>query len=316
MAKIAKLLNDPRAFFLDAHSSAVRVSGLWLLDRFPIAAKALGFVGAPVDSMLRSHHAFVAVIGLGVDRCLGAFRLRHIRSCGEPAISVIMPAYNVAGYIGRAIESVCNQTYQNWELVIIDDASTDNTRDVVAQWMQRDTRIRLLSLERNAGPGGARNIGIRVASGKFITFQDADDASFIRRLEVQLYGLVSGRNKRLSTCRYCRVDKSMNPVAFNGAIFRKSITSMMFPRALVSSVGYFGDERLGEDSDYFRRLQRCVGSSGEVFSRRVMYFAMTREESLFIRGVRAKLSYLADGRCVVTYGTCSGQCDEAGAGLK
>jgi len=301
MAKIAKLLNDPRAFFLDARSSAVRVSGLWLLDRFPSVTQVLAFVGAPLDHMTRSRHTFVSACGLGVDRVFGLMRQRYLVSHGHPIISVIMPAYNAAGHIGAAIESIRNQSYDNWELVVVDDASTDDTVDVVGRWVQRDDRIRLLTLKKNAGPGVARNAGIEAASGAFIAFQDADDISHFRRLEIQLTALLRHSDKVISTCRYCRVDRSMEAVAFNGKIYRKSLISMMIRRMVIDRVGGFPRGFLGEDSEYFSRIKQYFGSDCEIHSNRVMYFASVRPDSLFMRGVNATIRRSPQGHDEVVY---------------
>jgi glycosyltransferase involved in cell wall biosynthesis len=89
-------------------------------------------------------------------------------------ISVIMPAYNVEKYIGATIESVLNQTYQNWELIIINDGSTDDTADVAKKMAEKEPRIKLYSQE-NGGVSRARNKGLTLAQGDYIAFLDADD---------------------------------------------------------------------------------------------------------------------------------------------
>ena len=73
----------------------------------------------------------------------------------EPLVSIMMPAYNAGKYIGRAIESVLAQTYENWELIIVDDCSTDNTYEIAASY--KDPRIRILRHEQNMGVGPSRN---------------------------------------------------------------------------------------------------------------------------------------------------------------
>jgi len=91
-------------------------------------------------------------------------------------ISVVMPAYNVSKYIQAAIESVINQTYKEWELIIVDDCSSDNTVELVREYQKRDNRIRLFSMERNSGGGFLpRCDGIKKTSGYFITSIDSDD---------------------------------------------------------------------------------------------------------------------------------------------
>ena len=89
-------------------------------------------------------------------------------------ISVIMPAYNVEKYIVRSIESVLEQTYGDFELIVVNDGSSDRTRELVLECMQKDARIRFLE-EDNSGVSVARNYGIDEAKGEYITFLDADD---------------------------------------------------------------------------------------------------------------------------------------------
>ena len=89
-------------------------------------------------------------------------------------ISVIIPAYNSEKYIGKSIESVQTQLFQNWELIVVDDGSKDNTFNVAESYANRDNRIRVIHQE-NAGPGIARNTGIAAANGDYIVFIDSDD---------------------------------------------------------------------------------------------------------------------------------------------
>ena len=92
----------------------------------------------------------------------------------EKLVSVIMPAFNVDQYIAEAVESVQKQSYQDWELIIIDDGSTDNTRAVAEKFSSVDARIRCISTE-NMGVSAARNIAVAQAKGMYISFLDADD---------------------------------------------------------------------------------------------------------------------------------------------
>lgn len=99
-------------------------------------------------------------------------------------VSIITPAHNSEKYIKQTIESVLNQTYQNWELIIIDDYSSDNTVEIAKQY--QDYRIKIISLKINVGAAEARNIGLRMAKGKYIAFLDSDDLWKKDKLEKQL----------------------------------------------------------------------------------------------------------------------------------
>lgn len=97
-------------------------------------------------------------------------------------VSVIIPAFNVAGCIGRAIDSVLAQTHRNLEVIVVDDASTDETAAYVRQRATRDARIRLLQNTVNSGPSVARNVGLTAANGEWVAVLDADDACAPERL--------------------------------------------------------------------------------------------------------------------------------------
>ncbi|GAB6066988.1 hypothetical protein JCM13664_03060 [Methylothermus subterraneus] len=92
----------------------------------------------------------------------------------DPQISVIMPCHNAAAYVAEAIGSVRTQTFQDWELIVVDDGSSDASAEIVTRLAQEDGRIRLLRQE-NQGPYPARNLGLRHARGEYVAFLDADD---------------------------------------------------------------------------------------------------------------------------------------------
>lgn len=101
----------------------------------------------------------------------------------QSKISVIMPAYNVEKYIGNSIKSVLQQTYNNFELIIINDGSTDGTESIIAEYQSKDDRIIYIK-QQNQGVSIARNTGIKHANGEFIAFLDADDLYHKQALEV------------------------------------------------------------------------------------------------------------------------------------
>jgi glycosyltransferase involved in cell wall biosynthesis len=100
----------------------------------------------------------------------------------QPLVSVILPTYNRANTISRAIDSVLNQTYSNLELIVIDDGSTDNTGDIMNEYLKEDPRISYVKQE-HLGANYARNYGIKLAKGQYIAFQDSDDEWFNHKLE-------------------------------------------------------------------------------------------------------------------------------------
>lgn len=100
----------------------------------------------------------------------------------QALVSVIIPTYNREKVLSKSIESVLKQTYENWELIIVDDRSTDNTKELVSSFMRQDERIKYIVNDRKKGPSGARNCGMLHATGKYIAFLDSDDEWFAHHL--------------------------------------------------------------------------------------------------------------------------------------
>ena len=113
-------------------------------------------------------------------------------------ISVIIPTYNRGNIIENSITSILNQTYKNWEVLIIDDGSTDNTKEVIDKF--EDKRIKYIKIKKNLGSPNARNIGIGKATGKFISFQDSDDIFYPNKLELQLNNMINQKS-HLDFCK-------------------------------------------------------------------------------------------------------------------
>lgn len=105
----------------------------------------------------------------------------------EDLVSIVMPSHNSSGYIGQSIESVKKQTYQNWELLIVDDVSDDDTLEIVKGYMANDQRIKLFPMKERGGASIARNFAIRKAEGKYIAFLDSDDLWDENKLTKQVY---------------------------------------------------------------------------------------------------------------------------------
>ena len=115
----------------------------------------------------------------------------------DPKVSVVIPSYNSAHCVDEAIQSVIDQTYSNWEVVVVDDGSADDTEDVVRRF-RADLRIRYVRQE-NRGLPGARNAGARVAQGEYLAFLDADDLLDTRALELMV-GAAMSHNAQWCMC--------------------------------------------------------------------------------------------------------------------
>ena len=122
------------------------------------------------------------------------------------AVSIVTPMYNSERFISEAVLSVLAQTYSDWEMIIVDDKSSDRSADVVVEFARRDSRIRLLCQEKNLGPAAARNRGIAEAQGRHIAFLDSDDRWLPEKLERQL-AFMRENDAALSYTAYYRIDE-------------------------------------------------------------------------------------------------------------
>lgn len=126
-----------------------------------------------------------------------------------PLISIIIPVYNVAPFLGRCIESVQSQTYRNIDILLIDDGSTDCSGDICEEYAKKDLRIRVIHKE-NGGLSDARNIGIKSALGDYITFIDSDD--YVCKIYIQrLAGILFENDADIVMCGYLQGTKKCFP---------------------------------------------------------------------------------------------------------
>jgi teichuronic acid biosynthesis glycosyltransferase TuaG len=106
-------------------------------------------------------------------------------------VSIITPSYNSARFINECVSSVLGQTYTNWELIIVDDASDDNSRELISNIAARDNRIKFVFLTVNIGVAGARNIALEKSKGRYIAFLDSDDVWKKEKLTMQIHFMQS-----------------------------------------------------------------------------------------------------------------------------
>ncbi len=125
-------------------------------------------------------------------------------------VSIIMPSYDAAAYIGWSIQSVLSQTYANWELIIVDDCSTDNTDEIVKPFLT-DNRIKYFKNEQNSGAAVTRNRALRKAKGTWIAFLDSDDLWHPQKLEKQLAFMMDNRYDFTYT-NYQEIDEQNTPL--------------------------------------------------------------------------------------------------------
>ena len=200
-------------------------------------------------------------------------RRGEVEELRKPLVSVIMPVYNEEGSIRKAIKTVIDQTYKKFELIVVDDGSTDRTPDIVKALQEVDERIIYLRNEENRGTTYSLNRGLRRASGEYIARIDGDDWYHPRKLELQVKFLEGHREYGIVGTFYILVDESgravkvqlpvthseiMKRMAYRNAFAHSSI---MVRKSVLDMVGYY-DERYeyAQDYDlYFRILEVSKG---------------------------------------------------------
>ena len=129
----------------------------------------------------------------------------------QPLVSVIMPCYNMENFIAHTIESVQRQTYPHWELLIVDDASTDQTAEIVKSYQNQDDRIQFIIKSQHSGIADTRNQCIQMAQGRYLAFLDSDDLWHPEKLERQLQ-FMTQRNIGFSYSSYDCIDETGKPL--------------------------------------------------------------------------------------------------------
>ena len=193
---------------------------------------------------------------------------RFDHSPALPTVSVVMPVYNALPHLDEAIESILGQTFRNFEFVILDDCSTDGSRERAADWAARDSRIRLLKSGENLGPVGSSNVVARAAGAGLVARMDADDVSEPSRLAEQvrvlqqyqgiglvgtLCDLIDAAGRRLRGPETWRLARQSVSVPFaHGTI--------MYRRELFDRVGSYREAcRYWEDQDLVVRMAAVAG---------------------------------------------------------
>ena len=174
-----------------------------------------------------------------------------------PLISVIMSSFNSSETIGYAINSIISQTYGNWELIVVDDCSTDDTANVVEGF--RDRRIRMIRNGENAGPYVSRNNALKIAKGSFIAIQDADDSAHPMRLSFQM-SILEKTDCVASTTGHVRIDRNNRlRVENEGRILGNAPVTLLCRRSVFDRIGVFKSVRTRGDIEFNGRVKAIYG---------------------------------------------------------
>ena len=195
-----------------------------------------------------------------------------------PRVSVVMPVYNVQAYILAAVDSVLAQTFMNFELIIIDDASPDDSIECIRHRIECDSRIRLIS-QTNRGLAGARNTGIRLARGEFVAFLDSDDLWHPDKLRrhVEFMQLNPNVGVSFSTSQFINeggrvLSKIQRPVVKSSysardVFCRNPIGNGSAPvirRGVLQQLAFQGRDKFGQEQDYWQFFNESLSQSEDI----------------------------------------------------
>lgn len=234
----------------------------------------------------------------------------------ESLVTIIVPAYNSAQTIPTALRSILGQTWKNIECIVVDDCSTDDTRATVQQFVDRDPRVRLLTLERNSGPYVARNAALDVARGDCITCHDADDWSHPQKIERQVRKLLASKGAMATLSTQARATSELEFVRRGrpAEIAFENISSLMFRREALSALGYWDSVRFSADGEFIRRLKKTFGSKSVVQMGEVLSFQRSSNTSLTADPAFGYSGYLTGAR--QSYFNTSSDYHKAGKSLR
>lgn len=197
----------------------------------------------------------------------------------EPLISVVMTAYNTGAYVEAAVRSILNQTWSKLEVIVVDDCSTDDTREVLRALAAQDDRLKTFCFGVNRGTYWSKNYGITRAAGEVVTFMDSDDISTPTRIAEQ-FKLLNQRGVAVTTCNHIRRNSAGETIAINGEVERVAYISQMVKRAVFREIGYFDTVRTSADDEFLRRIRRTYGREAERNVKKPLYIALLRDGSL------------------------------------
>jgi glycosyltransferase involved in cell wall biosynthesis len=266
-----------------------------------------------------------------------------------PCVSVIIPAFNCGSLIVYSLESLVNQVYRNWECIVVDDGSSDNTEGVVQSYVKRDKRI-VYVYQKNGGPSKARNAGLSRARGEYIQFLDADDLIESRKLQCHVQYLENNPEMDIvyGAARYFRTDRPnerrysmmdidapwMPEISGSGEEVLQSlvkanimvVSAPLLRRRIIDQVGLF-DEKLSvlEDWDYWircsikgARFQYSdeVGALSLIRCRSNSLSRNSLKARKYVIRLRQKLGKILQNDALIEYNRLSGLIDVRGFGVE
>jgi tetratricopeptide (TPR) repeat protein len=201
-------------------------------------------------------------------------------------VTVVMTTFNAAETVGKALDSILAQTCANLEIIVVDDVSSDGTQAILQAYADRESRVRWLQNPSNTGTYVAKNRGIEIARGRFVTFHDSDDWMHPRRIERHLDAMTPDR--ACSTSDWLRMDADGRTVVRRGGPYTHiNPASTFLPRQVFERLGPFDQVRTGADAELLSRVRLALGQKSVTHIGRCLALGLHHENSLTQSGVAA-----------------------------
>ena len=228
-------------------------------------------------------------------------------------VTIVTPTWNCARFICETIRSVQAQTYQNWEMIISDDCSTDNTREVIESYLKEDSRIKYICNPKNSGAAITRNNALRVAKGKWIAFLDSDDLWLSNKLEKQVTFMVEN-GCHFSYTEYVEIDDDSKEtgklISGPRCVSRRGMYNFCWPGCLtvmydVEKVGLIQIVDIKKNNDYAMWLKICHIADCHLLDEPLAKYRRGRAGSISTHGYKTlmkwhyKLFHEANGNNVI-----------------
>jgi|GEM_PF-321325 len=204
-------------------------------------------------------------------------------------VSVVVPVFNGSKFISTALNCLLAQTWNYLEVIIVDDASEDNTCQVISDWIERHHRqfgnktFQLKNKDKNTGAYSVRNTGIDIASGNYLTIHDADDYSHPQKIAMQVKAIEKTQSKAsISYWVRCTYELLFEGWRIEDSLIYRNVSSLMITREVFDDLGYWDQVRFGADTEYYERLISRFGEAAitEVLPHVPLSFGLSDSRSL------------------------------------
>ncbi len=210
----------------------------------------------------------------------------HPTTKDHPLVSIVMTSFNASATIREAMKSVLRQTCSNIELIVVDDCSSDQSQSVIAEMEKADSRVRFASAKSNGGTYCAKNIGIEISRGEYVTFHDSDDWMHPQRVERHLAYAQDGVAASVSS--WIRMTSDGEAILRKGGGFiHRNPASTFISKEAIQRVGYFDSVRTGADTEMLWRLKDTFGSKSVKEVDDVLALGLHHDNSLTTSGLTA-----------------------------